>query len=86
VSGFRPSPKTKRGLRATALDDANLLLNEKERHQRICAGIPDGVEVDLSLVRLPDDALIFPAVPERGQNFSFNTPRNPRNFIKEFAR
>jgi integrase len=63
-----------------------ILLNEKERHQRICAGIPDGVEVDLSLVRLPDDALIFPAVPEPGQDFSFNTPRNPRNFSKEFAR
>ena len=82
------APKTKRGLRAIALDDASLaiLLKEKERHQRICAGIPDGVEVDLSLVRLPDDALIFPAVPQPGQDFSFNTPRNPRNFSKEFAR
>jgi integrase len=82
------APKTKRGLRAIALDDASLaiLLKEKERHQRICVGIPDGVEVDLSLVRLPDDALIFPAIPEPGQDFSFNTPRNPRNFSKEFAR
>jgi integrase len=81
-------PKTKRGLRAIALDDASLaiLLKEKERHQRICAGIPDGVEVDLSLVRLPDDALIFPALPEPGRDFSFNTPRNPQNFSKEFAR
>jgi integrase len=82
------APKTKRGLRAIALDDASLaiLLKERERHQRIYAGIPDGVEVDLSLVRLPDDALIFPAVPQLGQDFSFNTPRNPRNFSKEFAR
>ena len=81
-------PKTKRGLRAIALDDASLaiLLREKERHQRICAGIPDGVEVDLSLVRLPNDALIFPAPPKSGHDFSFNTPRNPRNFSKEFAR
>ncbi len=51
-----------------------------ELHQRLCAGIPDGVDVDLSLVRLPDDALIFPALPD------FTTPRNPRNFSKEFAR
>jgi integrase len=82
------APKTKRGQRAIALDDAILaiLLKEKERQQRICAGIPDGVEVDLSLVRLPDDALIFPAVPEPGQDFSFSAPRNPRNFSKEFAR
>jgi integrase len=82
------SPKTKRGLRAIALDDVSLaiLLKEKERHLRIRAGIPDGVEVDLSLVRLPEDALIFPALPPPGGDFSFTTPRNPRNFSKEFAR
>jgi integrase len=84
---FKP-PKTKRGLRAIALDDGSLaiLLKEKEKHLRIRAGIPDGVEVDLSLVRLPEDALIFPALPEPGEDFSFTTPRNPRNFSKEFAR
>jgi integrase len=84
---FKP-PKTKRGLRSIALDDATIaiLFREKERHLRICAGIPDGVEVDLSLVRLPEDALIFPALPGRGEDFSFTTPRDPRNFSKEFAR
>jgi integrase len=82
------APKTKRGLRAIALDDASLgiLLKEKERHLRIRAGIPDGVDVDLSLVRLPDDALMFPAVPGPGEDVSFTTPRNPRNFSKEFGR
>ena len=84
---FKP-PKTKRGLRTIALDDGSLaiLLKEKERHQRLCAGVPDGIEVDLSLIRLPDDALIFPAVPRKGEPFSFSTPRDPRNFSKEFAR
>jgi integrase len=80
--GFKP-PKTKRGLRTIALDDGTMamLLKERERHQRLSAGIPDGVDVDLSLIRLPDDALIFPNDPTAAA-----TPRNPRNFSKEFAR
>jgi integrase len=84
---FKP-PKTMRGLRTIALDDASLamLIKEKERHLRICAGIPDGVDVDLALIRLPEDALIFPAASEPARGFSFTTPRNPRNFSKEFAR
>jgi integrase len=84
---FKP-PKTWRGKRTIALDDGSvaILLKEKERHLRIKAGIPDGVDVDLSLIRLPDDALIFPAVPVAGEDFSFTKPRNPRNFSKEFAR
>lgn len=84
---FKP-PKTKRGLRTIALDDGTnaILLAEKQKHLRICAGIPDGTDVDLSLVRLPEDALIFPARPGPREAFSFSTPRNPRNFSKEFAR
>lgn len=44
-------PKTARGLRTVALDDGSvaMLLKERERHQRICAGVPDGADVDLSL-------------------------------------
>lgn len=82
------APKTARGKRTIALDDATfaLLLAERERHLRIRAGIPDGAQVDLSLVRLPDDALIFPNMLGPGEDFSFTTPRNPRNFTKEFAR
>jgi integrase len=49
------------------------------------AGIPDGAEVDLGLIRLPANALIFPALPEAGK-LDFAKPRNPRNFSKEFAR
>jgi integrase len=84
---YKP-PKTKRGLRTIALDDGTnaILLKEKERHLRIRAGVPDGVEVDLSLVRLPADALIFPKVPGPSEAFSFSTPRVPRNFSKEFVR
>jgi integrase len=58
----------------------------REKHLLIQAGIPDGVEVDLSLIRLPPGALMFPAVPVPGEDFNFARPRNPRNFSKEFAR
>jgi integrase len=85
--GLKP-PKTARGLRTVALDDGSvaLLLKVRDKHLRIRAGIPDGADVDLSLVRLPDEALMFPNVPGAGEEFSFTAPRNPRNFSKEFAR
>lgn len=82
-------PKTKRGLRTIELDDSTIriLLAERERYQRVQAGIPDGAtEVDLSLIRLPAKALMFPGVPETGAEFDVTVPRNPRNFSKEFAR
>jgi integrase len=78
---FKP-PKTERGKRSIALDDGSLaiLLRERDKMLRMLAGVPDGAEVDLSLVRLPEDALIF---PEPG---TLSSPRNPQNFSKEFAR
>jgi integrase len=81
-------PKTARGRRTIDLDDATvrMLVVERERHLRIKAGIPDGVDVDLSLVRLPKTALIFPAMPEPGEDFDFAKHKNPRGFSKEFAR
>ena len=81
-------PKTARGLRTIDLDDATvaLLLSLRETHQRLSAGIPDGAEVDLSLIRLPSDALIFPNPPERGEEFSFTTPRIPHSVTQAFAR
>jgi integrase len=84
----RKRPKTKRGWRTIGLDDGTMavLLVERERHLRIQAGIPDGVDVDLGLIKLPAGALMFPAVPDSGRDFDFIAPRNPRNFSKEFAR
>ncbi|MDA9521469.1 hypothetical protein XI06_14190 [Bradyrhizobium sp. CCBAU 11434] len=75
-------PKTKRGLRTINLDDDTMavLLKEKQRHLRLHAGIPDGAEVDLSLIHLPSKALMFPAL-----TVSFTTPRHPRNFSRDFA-
>jgi integrase len=76
-------PKTRRGSRTIAIDDglASLLAAEREKHHRLTAGIADGAEVDLSLVRLPDEALIFPSPGE-----DITRPRNARSLTKEFVR
>jgi integrase len=81
-------PKTERGKRTITIDDEllALLLAQREQHLRIAAGVPNGVEVDLSLVKLPDGALMFPNPPASGESFSFTKPRNPRNTTKEFVR
>src|SRR5205823_7013949 len=82
-------PKTERGKRTIKIDDEllALLVAERERHLRILAGVPDGVAaVDLSLVKLPAGALMFPAPPAPGESFSFTKPRNPRPASTAFRR
>jgi integrase len=81
-------PKTKRGKRTIAIDDdlITLLRSEREKLLRIYAGVPDGAAVDLSLVKLPDGALMFPASPERGESFSFTKLRMPTTVTKAFLR
>jgi integrase len=81
-------PKKEAHKRSITVDDelVALLLATRDRHLRIAAGIPDGAEVDLSLVKLPPDALMFPNPPGPGESFSFTRFRNPRNTTKEFVR
>ena len=81
-------PKTERGKRTITIDDylLALLCTERAKHLRIMAGIGEGASVNLSLVRLPDDALMFPNPPTTGENFSFNKLRNPDTMTKEFVR
>ena len=57
-----------------------MLVAERERYLRIVAGVPDGTEVDLSLVKLPPDALMFPG------ETSLTKPRHPNAVSKEFHR
>jgi len=58
------TPKSKAGHRTFEINQSlvDLLRKERDRALRIVAGIPDGVEVDLSLVRLPGEALVCPAL------------------------
>jgi integrase len=80
-------PKTARGRRTIDIDAATvaMLVVERERHQRLQAGIPDGVDVNLSLIRLPSKALLFPNPPSGG-DIDLTAWRSPRGFTKEHAR
>jgi integrase len=81
-------PKTARGLRTIDLDDGTIaiLVKDRETHQRLAAGIPAGSDVDLSLIRLPAGALMFPNPPAPGEDDSFTTPRIPLSVSQTFAR
>jgi integrase len=81
-------PKTERGKRTITLDDdlTALLCAERERYLRVKAGVPDDAAVDLSLVKLPADALMFPGPPAPGENFSFTKLRDPDIITKRFGR
>jgi integrase len=81
-------PKTARGVRSIQIDDdlVALLLAEREKYLRIAAGVPDGVAVDLSLVKLPADALMFPCPPGPAEDFSFTKLRNPSTLTVEFRK
>ena len=81
-------PKRDQHKRTITIDDdlIALLCGEREKHLRIKAGVPDGAAVDLSLMKLPDGALMFPNPPEAGEGFSFMRLRNPDNTTKEFTR
>lgn len=78
-------PKTARGRREIQIDDdlIALLLRERERHLRIAAGVPDGAAVDLALIKLPADALIFPSP---AGSFDFTRLRDPHAVTQEFCR
>jgi integrase len=82
------APKTARGKRTITIDDNSiaLLVAERERYLRIMVGVPDGIPVDLSLVKLPADALMFPRPPSLGGSFSFFEMREPRTTTKQFVR
>jgi integrase len=81
---FKP-PKTRRGLRSVVIDDSLVgqLRAERDAHARLVAGVPGGSPVDLSLVRLPDDALIFPSP---ASPFDLTQPRDPRAVTRGFVR
>lgn len=76
-------PKRDSHKRTIAIDDdlLTLLLAEREKHLRMVAGVPDGVEVDLGLIKLPEWALMFPNIA-----VDFTVPRNPRPMSNDFTR
>ena len=77
-------PKTARGVRTFAIDDglAEMLIKIWEGHMRVVAGVGRDDPVNLSLIKLPDDALIFPspATP-----FDLTRLRNVDAWTREFC-
>jgi integrase len=55
-------PKTERGTRTISLPEplVERLRGYRDQQKRLVAGVPDGAEVNLGLVKLPDGALLFP--------------------------
>jgi integrase len=85
---YLKSPKRENHKRTITIDDDTIavLAAQREKHQRIVAGIPDKAEVDLCLIKLPDTALMFPAPPVKGEPVTLAKPRGPRNTSKEIIR
>jgi integrase len=81
-------PKRAAHKRTIAIDDdlVALLVAEREKALRIQAGVPEGAQVDLSLVKLPEGALMFPNMPAAGEDFSFTSLRDPDSSTKELTR
>jgi integrase len=87
ANGMRfKEPKTARGRRTIAIDDTlvSLLTAEREKYLRIVAGVGAGDDVDLSLIKLPAEALVFPSPV--GTTFDPTRPRHPMSITCEFRK
>jgi integrase len=78
------APKTERGIRTFKIDDglAQLLTAHRAKQQRMIAGVPDGFEADVSLIKLPAVALVFPG----GDGTDLNKLRDGRAVSRTFKR
>jgi integrase len=75
-------PKSERGKRTITIDGTllSVLLAERDKHLRLVAGIGSSdVDVALSLVRLPADALMFPRLDG---DLDLTQPRAPKSATK----
>jgi integrase len=80
-------PKSARGNRTIQIDDqlVALLRSQRDLHLRIVVGIADGTDVDLSLVKLPEGALVFPAI--KGSNLTtLQSAESVTNMFVQYAR
>ena len=79
------APKTERGTRTITIDDdlVALLTAEHEKHLRIMAGVSDVDTVNLSLIKLPEGALMFPSP---AGELDLIRPRDPHAVTRGFVR
>jgi integrase len=79
-------PKSWRGKRTIGIDPAltAILKAQHVQHLRLRAGVSEQqAVVSLGAVRLPSEALVFPAGSVHGGKFDFARPRNARALTKE---
>jgi integrase len=78
-------PKSWRGKRTISIDPTltAILKAQHMQHLRLRAGVSEQTVVSLSAVRLPAEALVFPATTARNGRFDFARIRNARALTKE---
>jgi integrase len=78
-------PKSWRGKRTIGIDPAlaTILKAQHMQHLRLRAGVSEQTVVSLGAVRLPAEALVFPATTARDGRFDFARIRNARALTKE---
>jgi integrase len=79
-------PKRSSHKRTIQIDDAlvRLLLSVREQHLRLVAGVPNGATVDLSLIKLPEGALMFPSF--HGHKVDLTKLRNTNKISDRFEK
>jgi integrase len=78
-------PKSWRGKRTIGIDPAltSILKAQHVRHLRLRAGVSERAVVSVGAIRLPAEALVFPATTVRDGRFDFSRIRNARALTKE---
>jgi integrase len=78
-------PKSWHGKRTIGIDPAltSILKAQHSRHLRLRAGVSERAVVSLGAIRLPAEALVFPATTVRDGRFDFSRIRNARALTKE---
>jgi integrase len=78
-------PKSWRGKRTISIDPTltAILKAQHMQHLRLRAGVSEQTVVSLGAVRLPSEALVFPATTTRDGRFDFARIRNARALTKE---
>jgi integrase len=90
--GHIKGPKSARGIRTIAIDDVlvDRLRGYRDQQKRLVAGVPDGTEVNLNLIRLPEGCLLFPGEPAPGKDIDMTKLRDAlavtRTFVRRAAR
>jgi hypothetical protein len=77
-------PKREKHKRTISIDDGlvRLLLSVRDQHLRLVAGIPNNADVDLSLIKLPEGALMFPSL--HGQDIDLTRLRRAHTVTRCF--